>query len=128
MDRKSIERFQKTLRARHRPTHYETLDADRIDCVDFLRAVERGLAGVPKYTIVESDRSKDHFDVCLGFAEVADQVTAISAVLAFHEAESDADYFLQHWTGYFETASCEESACVLVSGLHEEIDKRIKQG
>jgi hypothetical protein len=54
--------------------------------------------------------------------------TAVSAVLAFHEATTDIDYFLQHWTGYFANAACREKATNLASLLDEGIKSRIAQG
>jgi hypothetical protein len=109
-------------------THYETLDSDRIDCVDFVGAVECGLNEVPKYTVVERDESGDYFCVHLGFAKVDDRFIAVSAVLTFHKGGSRIGYFLRQWTGHSTTANYEESASILVSALHEEIQKQVELG
>jgi hypothetical protein len=110
-------------------THYEGLDADSIHCVEFIDSLERFLANVPTYTLADvGERNQDQFGVYLGFAAIDQDQTAVSAVLAFHEATTDIDYFLQHWTGYFANAACREKATNLASLLDEGIKSRIAQG
>ena len=66
-------------------TLYEGLGFEGIDCVDFTKAVESGIAELPTYAVINQDRTKDCFFVYLGFDRISDEVTAVSAVLCFHE-------------------------------------------
>jgi hypothetical protein len=88
-------------------TLYEGLGFEGIDCVDFTKAVESGIAELPTYAVINQDRAKDCFFVYLGFDRISDEVTTVSA----------ADYFLQHYPGHFVSGEFRDDANGLVTAL-----------
>src|SRR6476659_9602086 len=109
-------------------TLYEGLGFEGIDCVDFTKAVESGIAELPTYAVINQDRTKDCFFVYLGFDRISDEVTAVSAVLGFHEGTTDADYFLEHYTGHFVNGEFQDDGDGLVTALDQDIVRRLVQG
>ncbi|MCU1286392.1 MAG: hypothetical protein JWO13_2742 [Acidobacteriales bacterium] len=110
-------------------TVYENLEASDIESVEFLRAMEQAFTSLDgQYSLIEDDRSKDGFVVFLSFDACSDDETAVSAVLNFHEAETDADYHLMSWLGHFTTSKYLLRADSLVMQIHEEVVRRMKQG
>lgn len=114
-------------------TRYEGLDADGIECVEFVDAVKQGLTGLEKYNVIEQkDRTLDHYQVFLAFARMNDyegEPTVLSAVLGFHDGNLDADFFLEHWPSYFSSRDdLQERAGLFVGVLEEAIARRMEQG
>jgi hypothetical protein len=109
-------------------THYESLEVESVDSVDFTVAVEQGIRNLRKYTIASGDRTQDYFAVYLGFSPIDEGITAVSAMLGFHEASTDADYFLQQWTSHFTTHGYREIANLAVSAIDRHIQERLKEG
>jgi hypothetical protein len=105
-----------------------TSEENKVTFADFVEAMKHGITKVARCRLVEQDSSKDYFCVYLGFSGIDDAVTAVSAVLGFHEGNSDADYFLQHWSGHFLNRKCRDNAKLLVAALDAEISKQIAQG
>jgi|HubBroStandDraft_6_1064221.scaffolds.fasta_scaffold39025_5 hypothetical protein len=103
-------------------------EENKVTFADFVDAMKRGITKMGKCRLVELGNSKDYFCVYLGFSGIDDAVTAVSAVLGFHEGHSDADYFLQHWSGHFLNRKCRDNAKFLLAALDAEISKQIAQG
>jgi len=86
-------------------TVYDSLSSDAIDCAQFVIALEEGLSVLPGFSVGQVG-IEDHFFVHLGFAEIDDQLRAVSVVVGFHAIEplsqpSEIDYFLRQYTGHF---------------------------
>jgi hypothetical protein len=58
-------------------THYDSIGSQQIESVDFLKAVEIGIA--EKYTILEGkNRTQDYFFVFLGFVQIDEFYMSVS--------------------------------------------------
>jgi len=113
-------------------TVYDSLSSDAIDCAQFVIALEEGLSVLPGFSVGQVG-IEDHFFVHLGFAEIDDQLRAVSVVVGFHAIEplsqpSEIDYFLRQYTGHFIASHEAAAATTLVEAVYEEITRRVEQG
>jgi hypothetical protein len=112
-------------------THYESFDSEHIEPAEFVKAVEGGFGSLPSYSLLGKppEVTQDYFGVLLGFATIDHSATAVSAVLTFHDALLDCDYFLQHWTGHFRhTESLDDAAGSLTAAVNEALAQRVAEG